>query len=169
MVAEVRIESANCSDLFRIREIYAFHVLNGLGTFEEVPPTVENMLERYSKIITGGFPFLVARLNDKVIGYAYASHFRERSAYRFTVEDSVYIDPEYVGKSVGRRLLQELICEAGGRGFKQMFAVIGDSNNFSSINLHKSQGFSLTGVMKNAGYKFNRFVDVVIMQLSLGA
>jgi len=167
MATEIKILSVVEEDIPAIQSIYAYHVLNGLGTFEEIPPTIEEMTERYSKITTAGFPYLVAKLHDKVVGYAYAGHFRERSAYKFTVEDSIYVDPEYAGNQIGSLLLQELIQLSKVHGFKQMFALIGDSNNWGSIKLHERHSFERVGVMKNAGYKFGKFVDVVIMQLNL--
>ena len=167
MASGIKIEAARFEDITAVQAIYAHHVLNGLGTFEEIPPTIEDMEKRFNKITTDGFPFLVARLADKVIGYAYASHFRERSAYRFTVEDSIYIDNQYQGSGVGSMLLKELIVSCKQRGYLQMLALIGDSNNSGSVNLHKKHGFELIGVMKNVGYKFEKFVDVVVMQLDL--
>lgn len=167
MASEIKIEIARFEDVSAIQAIYAYHVLNGLGTFEETPPTIEDMEKRFNKIIADGFPFLVAKLADKIVGYAYASHFRERSAYRFTVEDSIYIDSQYLGSGVGSMLLKELIVSCKQRGYLQMLALIGDSNNSGSVNLHKRHGFELTGIMKNVGYKFEKFVDVVVMQLNL--
>ena len=163
----VDIKHATIDDVVFIQQIYAHHVASGLGTFEEVAPTLAEMTARFNKITEQNFPFIVAKLDNEVIGYAYAGHFRERSAYRFTVEDSIYIAPAYCGHGVGRILLDELILRCRARGYKQLLAVIGDSNNHGSINLHQKCGFTLTGVMKDVGYKFERFVDVVIMQLTL--
>ncbi len=163
----VDIKHATIDDVVFIQQIYAHHVATGLGTFEEVAPTFAEMTARFNKITEQNFPFIVAKLEGEVIGYAYAGHFRERSAYRFTVEDSIYIAPAYCGHGVGRILLDELILRCRARGYKQLLAVIGDSNNHGSINLHQKCGFTLTGVMKDVGYKFERFVDVVIMQLTL--
>ena len=163
----VEVNDAVIEDVAFIQQIYAHHVATGLGTFEEVAPSVTEMTARFDKITGQKFPFIVAKLDDEVIGYAYAGHFRERSAYRFTVEDSIYIAPAYCGHGVGRILLDELILRCRERGYKQLLAVIGDSNNHGSINLHQKCGFVLTGIMKDVGYKFERFVDVVIMQLEL--
>lgn len=163
----VDIKHATIDDVVFIQQIYAHHVATGLGTFEEVAPTLAEMTARFNKITEQKFPFIVAKLDNEVIGYAYAGHFRERSAYRFTVEDSIYIAPAYCGHGVGQILLDELILRCRARGYKQLLAVIGDSNNHGSINLHQKCGFTLTGVMKDVGYKFERFVDVVIMQLTL--
>lgn len=163
----IDIKDATIDDVVFIQQIYAHHVATGLGTFEEVAPTLAEMTARFNKITGQNFPFIVAKLDDEVVGYAYAGHFRERSAYRFTVEDSIYIAPAYCGHGVGQILLDELILRCRTRGYKQLLAVIGDSNNHGSINLHQKCGFTLTGVMKDVGYKFERFVDVVIMQLTL--
>ncbi len=163
----ITVSSAIIEEVKQIQEIYAYHVLNGLGTFEEEPPTVNEMLNRYNKIIRQNFPFLVAKIGDQVVGYAYYSFFRERSAYRFTIEDSIYIAPDFNGKGIGSMLLSELIDIAKLSGHRQMIAVIGDSSNIGSINLHKKLGFNYTGTIKNVGYKFNRYVDVVIMQHNL--
>ena len=162
-----QVSTAQFEDVARIQQIYAHHVLNGLGTFEETPPTPAEMQARFDKICTHGFPFIVAKLDGLVVGYAYAGHFRERSAYRYTVEDSVYIAPEYVGRGVGELLLAELIALCRARDYREIVAVIGDSNNHGSIKLHHKLGFSQTGVMHKVGYKFEQFVDVVIMQLTL--
>ena len=149
----IDIKDATINDVAFIQQIYAHHVATGLGTFEEVAPTLAEMTARFNKLTEQNFPFIVAKLDGEVIGYAYAGDFRERSAYR--------------GHGVGQALLAELILRCRGRGYKQLLAVIGDSNNYGSINLHQKFGFTLTGVMKDVGYKFERFVDVVIMQLEL--
>ncbi|MBP9743470.1 MAG: N-acetyltransferase [Burkholderiales bacterium] len=162
-----RFEVAQLVDVVRIQQIYAHHVLNGLGTFEENPPSLVEMHERYQKITAAGFPFIVVKLDNLVVGYAYAGHFRERSAYRHTVEDSIYVAPEFVGHGVGEMLLIELIRLCRARGYRELVALIGDSRNHASINLHHKLGFSQTGIMQKVGYKFEQFVDVVIMQLSL--
>ncbi len=162
-----RVEVAQLADVAIIQQIYAHHVLNGLGTFEENPPSLVEMHERYQKITAAGFPFIVVKLDNLVIGYAYAGHFRERSAYRHTVEDSIYVAPEFVGHGVGEMLLIELIRLCRARGYREMVALIGDSCNHASIKLHHKLGFSQTGIMQKVGYKFEQFVDVVIMQLTL--
>lgn len=163
----ITIRDATINDMAAVQQIYAYHVLNGLGTFEEIPPTAEEMGNRFSKVTQHNYPYLIAELDQVIIGYAYGGFFRERSAFRFTVEDSVYISPDYVGFGVGKKLLNELICICQERGFRQIFAIIGDSDNLSSRNLHHSCGFSMCGIMKDAGFKFNRWVDVVIMERSL--
>lgn len=161
------IREANLSDIKQIQEIYAYHVLNGLGTFEETPPSAEEMAERMQSIKQLNYPFIVAIINDQVAGYCYANYYRQRSAYRFTVEDSVYINHKFQGQGVGALLLAELIKKCTTQQFKQMVAVIGDSNNLGSINLHKKFGFEHTGKLIKAGYKFDQWVDVVFMQLEL--
>lgn len=162
-----QVSAAQMDDVARIQQIYAYHVLHGLGTFEETPPTLREMQGRFDKICGQGFPFIVAKLDGLVVGYAYAGHFRERSAYRYTVEDSVYVAAECVGRGVGELLLAELIVLCRARDYREIIAVIGDSNNHGSIKLHHKLGFSQTGVMNKVGYKFEQFVDVVIMQLTL--
>lgn len=162
-----QVSAAQMDDVARIQQIYAYHVLHGLGTFEETPPSFSEMQGRFDKICAQGFPFIVAKLDEVVVGYAYAGHFRERSAYRYTVEDSVYVAAEYVGRGVGELLLAELIALCRKRDYREIVAVIGDSNNHGSIKLHHKLGFSQTGIMNKVGYKFEQFVDVVIMQLTL--
>ncbi len=162
-----QVSKATFADVVRIQQIYAYHVLNGLGTFEEIPPNVDEMRGRFDKINLQGFPFIVAKLGELVVGYAYAGHFRERSAYRHTVEDSVYVAAEFVGRGVGELLMQELILLCRANGYREIVALIGDSNNHGSVKLHNKLGFSQTGIMHKVGYKFEQFVDVVIMQLTL--
>ncbi len=166
-ITNIVIEFANEQDLQAIQQLYSYHVLHGLGTFEEIPPSVDDMQQRFNKIVQNNLPYLVAKLNNKVVGYAYANYFRERSAYRFTLEDSIYIDPKYVGLGVGVKLMSELIKECKQRNILQLVALIGDSQNYASIKLHNKCGFKPAGVMKNVGFKFGKFVDVVIMQLNL--
>lgn len=164
---KIIIRNATIDDIVHIQKIYAHHVKNGLGTFEEIEPSIDEMKERFIKVTANNYPYLVAQIDNKIIGYAYGGFFRERSAYRFTVEDSIYIADNYRGSGVGSALLGRLIQECKQRGFVQMFAVIGGSDNSSSINLHKKSGFGLCGVMHKAGYKFDKWVDVVIMELTL--
>lgn len=161
------IRDANDADLAAIQKIYEYHVLHGTGTFEEIPPSVADIKVRYDKVTAHSYPFIVAEERGVILGYAYGGFFRERSAYRFTVEDSIYIAETARGRGIGKILLQQLVDECKRRGFVQMFAVIGDSANTSSIELHKKCGFKMAGVMHKAGYKFNRWLDVVIMELSL--
>ncbi len=152
-----------------VQAVYAHHVLSGLGTFEEVPPTVEQVAERCAQVLAAGLPYLVAQVGDLVVGYCYVTPFRPRPAYRYTVEDSVYVAAGYGGMGIGTALLGALIerCEAGP--WRQMIAVIGDSDNEGSRRLHSAFGFTLVGTMPNVGFKFGRWVDVVIMQRALGS
>lgn len=163
----MQVREARSDDVAAIQSIYAHHVLHGLGTFEIEPPDTAEMRARFSRVSAGGFPFLVATDADQVIGYAYASHFRTRAAYRHTVEDSVYVAPFATGHGVGRKLLDELIAHCIALGLRQMLAVIGDSGNTASIGMHRSCGFDHVGTMKKVGRKFDRWVDVIIMQREL--
>ena len=151
-----------------VTRIYAHYVLRGTATFEEVAPSDEEMGRRYNKTAAQGLPWLVAEANGAVAGYAYASRFHERSAYRFTLEDSVYVDPEHHRRGAGRALLAELITRCEALGYRQMIAAIGDSGNHASIGLHRALGFRDVGVYGSVGLKFGRWLDVVLMQRSLG-
>jgi phosphinothricin acetyltransferase len=151
-----------------MREIYAHHVASGLGTFEETTPEPEEFAQRAAGVAHLGLPWLVGEIDRKVVGYAYATPFRPRSAYRYTVEDSVYVAPDRTGQGVGRRLLAEVIARCEALGLRQMFAFIGDSGNQASIAMHRSLGFELSGVLGAAGFKHGRWADVVVMQRALG-
>jgi L-amino acid N-acyltransferase YncA len=155
-------------DIAAITAVYAQAVTNGTGTFELEAPDVPEMTRRRAEVLGRSLPFLVAERGGVVVGYAYANYFRPRMAYRFCLEDSVYLLPEAQGQGVGKLLLTELIarCEAGGA--RQMVAVIGDSANAGSIGVHRALGFDDMGVMKSAGWKFGRWLDVVFMQRALG-
>jgi phosphinothricin acetyltransferase len=165
----LRLRDAGPADLPAITAIYAHHVLHGTGTFEETPPDEADMAARMTKVQAAGCAWLVAEdETGLVIGYGYFAPFRERSAYRFTVEDSVYIRDDIRGQGVGKALVAELIARAEAMGLRQMIAVIGDSENVGSIGLHLSLGFRQVGVLRAAGIKFGRWVDVVQMQRALG-
>ena len=156
-------------DAAAVGAIYGHHVLHGFGTFEEVPPTDADMAGRIAAVLKLGLPYLVAEDDDgRVLGFAYASSFRPRAAYRYTAEESVYIRPDMVGRGVGRALVGEIIriCEA--MGLRQLVAVIGDSENAASRGLHRSLGFTEIGVGRAFGYKHGRWVDIVQMQRALG-
>ncbi|MDQ2840310.1 MAG: N-acetyltransferase family protein [Acidobacteriota bacterium] len=155
-------------DLPAVHRIYAFYVLNGLSTFEEVPPSVEDLLARRQKILDVGLPYLAATIDARVVGYAYASPYRPRPAYRHTVEDSVYVLESLHSRGIGTALLATLIdrCEAGD--WRQMVAVIGDSANARSIALHRRLGFERIGTLKGVGFKLGQWIDTVLMQRSLG-
>lgn len=163
------VRPAVLADVNAIHAIYAFHVIEGFGTFEEVPPSREEMAKRFQDVVGAGFPYLVAERDGHIAGYAYASPFRARSAYRYALEDSIYVAPDSIGQGVGRALLGELIdvCEAAD--FRQLVAVIGDSANIASIGLHKALGFAEAGVLTDIAYKRQRWVDAVLLQLKLGS
>ena len=164
----MRVRDAGEADVAAIQAIYAHHVLHGVASFEEVPPTLEEMRSRRAAALGLGLPYLAAELDGRVVGYAYASMYRARPAYRYTIEDSVYIAEGLGGKGIGTGLLSELIarCEAGP--WRQMLAVIGDSGNTASISLHRACGFSVVGTLPSVGFKFGRWVDSVLMQRPLG-
>ena len=164
----MEIRAATNADIPDIQSIYAHHVLTGTGTFEEEPPSVEEMTERFAKVVSCGWSWLVAADATGVLGYAYYTQFRDRSAYRFCAEDSVYVREDVRGQGVGKALVSRLIEEATSRGMRQMVAVIGDSENTGSIGVHASLGFQMAGTLKAAGVKFGRWVDVVSMQRPLG-
>ncbi len=165
----ILVRPSTQDDLPAIQAIYAHHVTHGFGSFEEVPPDVREMAARRLAIVERGLPHLVAEADGRVLGYAYAGPYRPRPAYRYTVENSVYVAPEAIRHGVGRALLTTLIevCEAGP--WRQMIAVIGDRGNTASIALHAALGFHEAGHLKAVGFKLGRWVDVVIMQRALGA
>jgi phosphinothricin acetyltransferase len=162
------IRNAVEADVPDIQAIYAHHVLHGTGTFEETPPSVEEMLQRFRNVVSRGYVWLAASDATGVLGYGYYAPFRERSAYRFTVEDSIYVREDVRGQGVGKALVSKLIEQATAAGLRQMIAVIGDSENVGSIGVHASLGFQMIGTMKAAGTKFGRWIDVVTMQRPLG-
>lgn len=162
------IRSATEADLPEIQSIYAHHVLTGTGSFEEVPPSLEEMQQRFANIVSHGWMWLVATDATGVLGYAYYNQFRHRTAYRYTVENSIYVREDVRGQGVGKALVARLIEEATARGYRQMIAVIGDSENVGSIGVHASLGFQMAGTLRSAGLKFGRWLDVVTMQRPLG-
>ncbi|HLI13344.1 MAG TPA: GNAT family N-acetyltransferase [Alphaproteobacteria bacterium] len=167
-MSDAIIRDSLAADLPAIQRIYAHHVRHGLASFEEEPPTVEELARRREDALGRGLPYLVAEAGGAVVGYSYATPYRARSAYRYSVENSVYVSEALRGRGIGRHLLAALIarCEAGR--WRQMIAVIGDSGNAPSIALHKSQGFRLVGTLRSVGFKFGRWVDTVLMQRPLG-
>ena len=167
-VSSPEIRPATAADLAAVTAIYEQAVRFGTATFELIPPDLAEMTRRYRALIDGGFPYLVALLDGRVAGYAYAGPYRPRPAYRFTVENSVYLDPAVHRRGVGLKLMERLIadCEAGG--FRQMIAVIGDSANAGSIGLHRRCGFQMIGTHPSVGLKFGRWLDTVMMQRALG-
>jgi phosphinothricin acetyltransferase len=162
------IRDSRDEDVPAIARIYDYHVMHGLASFETEAPGVGEMARRRTALLAQKFPYLVAELDGLVAGYAYASHYRTRFAYRFCTEDSIYVDATLLGKGVGRALLVALIAACEVRGFRQMVAVIGDSGNLASVRLHERCGFTLTGTFKSIGYKHGRWVDCVLMQRALG-
>ncbi|MEY2893085.1 MAG: hypothetical protein RJA98_2993 [Pseudomonadota bacterium] len=166
--AGVRIRPSTAADLPAITAIYGWNVLNGTGTFETTAPDEAEMARRRDDVLSKPLPWLVAERDGAVLGYAYANYFRPRLAFRYCVEDSVYLAPEARGQRVGSLLLGELIARCEALGARQMVAVIGDAANAGSLGVHSAHGFEPTGVIKAAGWKFDRWLDVVMMQRPLG-
>jgi L-amino acid N-acyltransferase YncA len=164
----MQVRPASEADIAEIQSIYAHHVLHGTGTFEEEPPPVEAMLERFRKVVDRDWSWLVAVDATGVLGFAYYTQFRDRSAYRYCAEDSVYVREDVRGQGVGKALVAKLIEDATAHGMRQMIAVIGDSENVGSVGVHASLGFHMIGTMRSVGVKFGRWLDVVSMQRALG-
>jgi len=162
------IRPSQAADIPAITAIYAHHVLVGTGTFELDPPSQSDMTSRRADVLAKGLPYLVAVDGDKVLGFAYCNWFKPRPAYRFSAEDSIYLAPDAQGKGLGRALLTELAAQAEKAGVRKLIAVIGDSANTGSIAVHRSVGFSLVGVLKSCGWKFDQWRDVVMMDKALG-
>jgi L-amino acid N-acyltransferase YncA len=162
------IRPATLADIPAITRIYTDAVMHGTASFELEPPDQAEMTQRMTALLNGGFPYLAAESGGELLGYAYAGYYRTRPAYRFTVEDSIYIAGEAQRRGVGRALLDALITESEKRGFRQMLAVIGDSANTASIELHRAAGFRMVGTFENVGFKFGRWLDSVMMQRALG-
>ena len=167
-MAPVLIRPSKPSDLPAIAAVYGWDVDHGTGTFELEAPDEPEMARRRDDVLSKGLPWLVAERAGRVLGYAYANHFRPRRAYRFCLEDSVYLAADARGQGVGRLLLAELLARCEAAGARQMLAVIGDSANAGSLAVHRALGFEQVGVMKAAGWKFDRWLDVVVMQKCLG-
>ena len=164
----LEIRPTTPADLPAITGIYEHAVRFGTATFELIPPDLAEMTRRFRTLMDGGFPYLVAAIDDRVVGYAYAGAYRPRPAYRFTVENSVYLQPALHRRGVGLQLLQRLITECEARGYRQMIAVIGDSANAASVGVHSRCGFQIIGTHPNVGLKFGRWLDTVMMQRALG-
>jgi L-amino acid N-acyltransferase YncA len=160
--------SATAADIPAITAIYAHAVKHGTATFEVEPPNEQEMADRFRGLAEGGFPYLVAEKDGEVRGYAYASPYRARIAYRYTLENSIYVAPGWRRMGIGRGLMDQLLSEAGARGFRQMIAVIGDSEQAASIALHRAAGFRTVGTFTAVGFKFGRWLDTVLMQTPLG-
>jgi len=155
-------------DLPAIARIYGHHVLHGTGTFETEPPSVADMTSRRADVLAKGLPWLVVELDGDVAGFAYGNWFKPRPAYRFSVEDSIYMAPEAAGRGLGRALLAELLAQLEARDIRKVMAVIGDSANAGSIGLHTALGFNRVGVVHSCGWKFGRWLDIVLMEKTLG-
>ena len=167
-MSALEIRAATAADIPFIAKIYDHAVRHGTATFELIPPDLAEMTRRFNALMDGGFPYLVATLDGGVAGYAYAGPYRPRPAYRFTVENSVYLEPATHRRGIGLQLLQRLIAECEARGYRQMIAVIGDSANAGSIGVHTKCGFEMIGTHRNVGLKFGRWLDTVMMQRALG-
>ena len=164
----MQVRPALPADLDAVQSIYAHHVIKGLASFEEVPPSREEIAQRYQDVTGKGLPWLVAQYGDRVVGYGYCTLYRTRSAYRYSLEDSVYVHPEMHGRGVGGAILAELIRRCEALGYRQLIAVIGDSAHAASIHLHAAAGFLRVGTLRSVGFKFGRWVDSVVMQRPLG-
>jgi L-amino acid N-acyltransferase YncA len=162
------IRAAVPDDLAQVHQIYSYYVLNELATFEETPPTIEELVSRHASIVGAGLPYLVTCSDGTITGYAYATLYRPRPAYRYTVEDSVYVRPGFHGRGIGSSLLQFLIQRCEVCNARQMVAVIGNRENIASIALHRRLGFHEVGILQSVGFKLGRWVDTVVMQRPLG-
>jgi phosphinothricin acetyltransferase len=165
---DILIRPATLADCPAIHAIYSYNVAQSTATWELTPPDQAEMEQRMQAVLAHPFPYFVAERENRLIGYAYASSYRPRPGYRFTVEDSIYVDQTAQGRGVGRLLLSRLIDACAAQGFRQMVAVIGDSENRASIELHRRLGFTQTGLLPNLGFKFGRWLDIVILQRALG-
>ena len=166
---ELTIRAVRPEDLEAVTAVYAHDVVHGTGTFEIVPPTVAEMAARVTTVTSAGLPYLVAVEGGAVVGFAYAGAYRPRPAYRFTVEDSIYLRPDAAGRGIGTQLLTQVVGECETLGLRQMIAVIGDSENLGSIRTHAKCGFAPVGTFRAVGWKHGRWLDTVLMQRSLGA
>lgn len=162
------IRPSRDADVAAITAIYGHHVLHGVASFEETPPSAEEMARRRAAILGHGLPYLVAEADGRVVGYCYAGPFRPRAGYRFTLEDSIYVDAAEVGRGVGRALMTPLLARCEELGYRQMVAVIGGRETVGSIRLHEAVGFAHAGVLPASGFKFGRWIDIVLMQRALG-
>lgn len=166
--SEVEVRDAQPDDVHAIAAIYAWHVLNGRASFEEVPPTIDEMRQRMSKIAADGLPWLVALYRGVVVGYCYAGLYRVRPAYRYTLEESIYVDASATGRGFGSSLMDALIARCEQGPWRQMIAVVGDGhNNAGSLRLHKKHGFEVAGQLRSVGYKKGNWRDTLIMQRPL--
>lgn len=162
------IRPSRDDDIPTITEIYKYYVLNSTCTFELIPPTIIEMASRRNDVLEKNLPYLVAQIEDSIVGYAYCTWFKPRAAYRFSVESTIYLVPERCGQGLGRQLLDALLHEAELVGARKMIATISDSVNVKSIHLHRNAGFAHVGTLKSCGWKFNRWIDVTLMEKSIG-
>jgi L-amino acid N-acyltransferase YncA len=165
---DILIRPSREDDVGDITAIYRHHVLHGIASFEEVPPEPDEIARRRRDVIACELPHLVAARSGRVLGYSYAGRYHTRSGYRFTLEDTIYVDAAEVGRGIGRALLASLLERCTEQGYRQMVAVIGSSDNWPSIRLHQALGFTRAGVLPAVGFKFGRWVDIVLMQRGLG-
>jgi phosphinothricin acetyltransferase len=163
------IRPSSDADLPAITAIYGHHVLHGTGTFETTPPTLAEMTARRADVLAKGLPWLVLEDQGRVLGYAYCQWFKPRPAYRYSAEDSIYLHPEAAGRGLGRDLLRELLTQAEAQGVRKLIAVIGDSANAASIGVHRTLGFQPVGTIASCGWKFEHWLDIVLMDKVLGA
>ncbi len=164
----MNLRAASDADLASITAIYAHHVLHGTGTFETEPPSLADMTQRRADVLARGLPYLVAEDAGQVLGFAYCNWFKPRPAYRYSAEDSIYVAPDAARRGVGRALLEALCKEAQAAGVRKLIAVIGDSANDGSVGLHRACGFAPAGVIASCGWKFDRWLDIVLMDKVLG-
>ena len=168
-ITKHRVRSAVIDDLQAVQAIYAHHVRHGLASFEETPPDLAEIERRFGATTAVGLPYLVAETDGQIRGFAYAGHYRSRPAYRYSLEDTVYVEPGFEGRSLGSALLTALIARCGELNYRRMVAIIGDSANQPSIRLHERLGFQKCGLIPSVGFKFGRWVDTVLMERPLGA
>src|SRR6202035_2350347 len=164
----IAIRSSRDDDIPKIAAIYRHHVLHGVASFEDIPPDEDEVARRRGDILAFKLPYLIAERSGRVVGYCYASRYRPRAAYRFTLEDSIYVDAAEVGRGIGRALLEPLLVRSSELGYRQMVAVVGGSDTVPSIRLHEALGFAHAGVLPAVGFKFGRWVDIIMMQRELG-
>jgi phosphinothricin acetyltransferase len=162
------IRDSELGDVPAITAIYAHSVMTSVATFDEQPPSVQDMRQRRAEVIEAGLPFIVAVGDRHLLGYAYAGAFRRRTGYRFTLEDSIYVERTATHRGIGTALLTALIERCAAAGYRQMVAVIADTERAASIGLHEKLGFKMVGVLPAAGFKFRRWIDVILMQRALG-
>lgn len=168
-MSDLHVDDVAAAEVEQVTAIYAHHVIHGTGTFELDPPSAQEMADRIAAVVDVGLPFLVARDATGVVGFAYAGPYRSRPAYRFTVEDSIYLSPQARGRGIGTALLTALLSRCERWGARQVIAVIGDSANVASVRVHEKCGFSHAGVLRSVGWKHGRWLDTVLMQRPLGA